>query len=100
MSNIPWWTWTAPLWPTLIMMIFVLTAGWLQGRKTGHYPTLRESVQALRALNPFPAVERIPPGSDRPATDSQQQTDHPVPENSSTSPHEHSADSQADLTSR
>jgi hypothetical protein len=50
MTHLPWWTWTAPLWPTLLAMAFVLVAGGLAGRSTGRYPTLDEWVRAFRAV--------------------------------------------------
>ena len=87
-AQIPWWTWTAPLWPTLLMMAFVLSAGYLQGRKSGSYPTLRELVDALRALNPA-TLDRARPENDRSAAVAGRETDQPEPEINAETPREH-----------
>jgi hypothetical protein len=48
--QIPWWTWTVPLWPTVLTMLFVLLTGWLRGHATGDYPSVQEWSQALLGL--------------------------------------------------
>lgn len=78
-SQLPWWVWTVPLWPTILHMGFVLAAGWLQRRSSGNYPTLRDfsaAVISLSALSRSQGPDPRPPvENSRPAASPEQQAD-------------------------
>jgi hypothetical protein len=50
LEAVPWWICLLPAFRVLATGIFVMLASLLEGRATGHYPTLIESCEAFRGL--------------------------------------------------
>jgi hypothetical protein len=69
LEAVPWWICILPALRVLATGIFVMLAGLLEGRATGHYPTLIESCEAFRTLlwgGRYEPVQSIEDGQSEP----------------------------------
>ena len=57
-DTLPWWIFLIPSIRPMMILLFVVFAGTIQGRTTGRWPTMHEWCVAVGAARPSAALNR------------------------------------------